>query len=88
MIYIKDTPTHRIEDALVLDEQRVEYLKNLIAKAYDQNWHNDGPNIDQINAYVAPELRTPEEAFYVAVTIISDVVNAMKEADNRKIRRK
>jgi len=86
MIYIKNIPTERIEDALVLDEQRVVRIKEIIAKAYHQHWDKKGPSVDQIAAYVAPEIRTPEEAFYAATVILTDVFNAMKETE--KSRRK
>lgn len=86
MIYIKEIPSQRIEDALVLDEQRAARIKQVIDSAYHQYWPGAGPNIDQINAFVAHELHTPEEAFYAAVTIISDVVNAMNESKKNRRR--
>lgn len=65
------------EKALHLDKSQVTRLKTAISKAYDQNWHKQGPNIDQINAFVAPYIKSQEEAFYCALTIMSDVLGAM-----------
>jgi hypothetical protein len=62
-----------------LDRSQVIRLKGAIKKAYDQEWHKEGPNVDQINAFVAPYIKTPEEAFYVATVIVSDVMGAMNE---------
>lgn len=66
------------EKALSLDKHQVKRLKNAIAKAYDQQWHSDGPNVDQINAFIAPYIKTQEEAFYAATIVISDVIGALK----------
>lgn len=63
--------------ALGLNESNQLRIKSVIQQAYDQSWHRDGPNIDQINAYVAPYLTTPEEAFFAAQTIMSDVFGSM-----------
>jgi hypothetical protein len=52
MIY--KTEVNDFEKALSLDKSQVTRLKNAIEKAYDQTWHKDGPNVDQINALVAP----------------------------------
>lgn len=65
------------EKALGLDKSQVVRLKNAITKAYDQNWHQDGPNIDQINAFIAPYIKSQEEAFYAAQVIVTDVFGAM-----------
>jgi len=67
------------EKALGLDKSQITRLKNAISKAYDQSWHKDGPNIDQINAFVAPYIKTQEEAFFVATTVVSEVMNAIFE---------
>jgi hypothetical protein len=75
MIY--KTEVNDFEKALSLDKSQVTRLKNAIEKAYDQTWHKDGPNVDQINALVAPYIKTQEEAFYVAQVILSDVFSAM-----------
>lgn len=84
MIYIKEIPTQRLEDALVISEKRVEEIKQLIGSAYNQSWHKDGPNIDQINAFIAPAIRTPEEAFYAATVILTDVFGAYSEVSKPK----
>lgn len=65
------------EKALSLNKDQVTRIKNAIAKAYNQEWHQDGPNIDQINAIVAPYIKTQEEAFYAATVLVSDVLNAI-----------
>jgi hypothetical protein len=70
---------NNFEIALALDRSQVIRLKGAIKKAYDQEWHKEGPNVDQINAFVAPYIKTPEEAFYVATVIVSDVMGAMNE---------
>lgn len=75
MIYIKET--YNFEKALKLDKDQEKRLKVAIKKAYDQEWHKDGPNIDQMNAIVAPYIRSQEEAFYVATIIVSDVLTAI-----------
>jgi hypothetical protein len=67
------------EKALSLDKGQALRLKSAIAKAYDQAWHKDGPNVDQINAFVAPHIESQEEAFFVATVIMSDVFGAMSE---------
>jgi hypothetical protein len=65
------------EKALSLDKSQVTRLKNAISKAYDQEWHREGPNVDQINAFVAPYIKTQEEAFYCASVILTDVFGPM-----------
>lgn len=84
MIYIKEIPTQRIEDALVLREDRADRIRSVIHSAYQQSWHKDGPNIDQINAFVAPELRTAEEAFYACSVIMTDVFAAMNDSKSMR----
>jgi hypothetical protein len=84
MIYIKEIPSQKFEDALALSDERAKKIRDCIAASYHQSWHKDGPNTDQINAFVAPELRTPEEAFYAATIIASDVFGAMIEAKKKK----
>lgn len=61
------------EKALSLDPSKAKFLRTILNKAYDQSWHKDGPNIDQIIAFAAPFISTPEEAFYVSSTIFSDI---------------
>lgn len=80
MKYRKEHPSKEIEKALDLEKHQVTRLKDAIAKAYDQEWHPEGPNIDQINAFVAPYIKTQEEAFYAASVIMSDVLGAMIES--------
>lgn len=65
------------EKALSLNNDQVERIKSAIERAYNQEWHEAGPNVDQIYAMVAPVLETPEEAFYAASVILSDVFSAM-----------
>lgn len=79
MKYRKEHPSQEVEQALGLDKSQITRLQNAIKKAYDQEWHKDGPNIDQINAVVAPYIKTQEEAFYAATVILTDVFGAMKE---------
>jgi hypothetical protein len=71
------------EHALDLDKSQVKRIKGAISKAYDQNWHTEGPNIDQINAFVAPYIKCQEEAFYAAQVIMSDVFGAMLSTGNK-----
>jgi hypothetical protein len=66
------------EKALSIDNGQAKRLKGIIEQAYNQSWHVDGPNVDQINAFVAPHIQTQEEAFYVATIIISDVFGALQ----------
>lgn len=84
MIYIKEIPTQRIEDALVLNEDRADKIKQVIGRAYKQHWHKKGPNLDQINAFVAPELRTAEEAFFACSVIMTDLMGTIIETRTRK----
>lgn len=77
MKYTKEIDSKDFAEALALDKSQSTRLKNAIAKAYAQEWHKDGPNIDQINHLVAPYIKTQEEAFYAATTILSDVFGAM-----------
>jgi hypothetical protein len=77
MNYKKEIKSKDFALALSLEKYQVTRIKNAIQKAYDQQWHNDGPNIDQINAIVAPYIKTQEEAFYAATVILTDVFGAM-----------
>lgn len=72
--------TNDFEKALYIDKQAEKRLKDAIKKAYSQNWHAEGANIDQINAFMAPYIRSQEEAFYVATIIVTDVVGAINES--------
>jgi len=83
MKYIKEIPSQDFTKALGLDKSQVKRLVDAIKKAYDQNWHKDGPNIDQINAFVAPYIKSQEEAFFVGVSIVSDVMGAMMETGSK-----
>lgn len=78
MIYKKEI--NNFEKALELDKGTVARLKSVIEKAYNQSWHKDGPNVDQINAFVAPHIESQEEAFYCATVIVSDVLSAIAKA--------
>jgi hypothetical protein len=77
MKYTKEV--NDFEKALGLGNIQATRIRDAIQKAYSQEWHMDGANVDQINALVAPELHTPEEAFYAATVILSDVFGAMWE---------
>jgi hypothetical protein len=77
MHYKKEIQGQDFSKALALDKDQVTRIENAIEKEYNQHWHRDGPNIDQINAIVAPYIKTQEEAFYAATTILSDVFGAM-----------
>lgn len=77
MKYIKDIQSKDFAKALSLTNDQVIRIKNAIAKAYNQEWDHEGPNIDQINAIVAPYIKTQEEAFYAATVIFSDVFGAL-----------
>lgn len=76
MNYIKEL--NDFEKALSLNEDQVKRIKTAILKSYEQNWHTLGPNIDQINNAVAPFILTPEEGFFAASCIMSDVFQAMQ----------
>ena len=77
MKYTKELKSQDFAEALGLDKAQVKRLTDALEKAYDQNWHPDGPNVDQINAFVAPYIKTQEEAYWVATTIITDIHGAM-----------
>lgn len=76
MKYIKEV--NDFEKALSINETQAEFIKSVIQKAYNQECHKDGPNVDQINALVAPHINTPEEAFYAGQIIMLDVLLATK----------
>lgn len=78
MNYIKEL--NSIEKALSIDESNSIRIKNMIRLSYDQSWHKDGPNVDQITAFIAPHLTTQEEAFYAATILLSDVFHAMQSS--------
>lgn len=81
MLYTKEVESAKIENALHLSDLQVIRIKSAITKAYDQEWHKEGPNIDQINAVVAPYITTPEEAFYAATVILTDVFGSIMSFD-------
>lgn len=63
---------NNFEKACGLEKSQVERIKNVIQQAYDAHWNGEG-NVDLINAFVAPHLHTPEEAFWAAQVILTDV---------------
>jgi hypothetical protein len=67
------------ESALSLTDMQVEKIKTAIETAYKAKWHKDGPNVDQLYALIAPFIETPEEGFYAASTILSDIFAAMQK---------
>ena len=75
MIYHKEQ--NDFAKACNINHLQLAFLKEKLAKAYDQHWHPDGPNVDQINAFIAPAINTPEEAFFVAQVIMTDVFGTM-----------
>ncbi len=77
MKYTKELKSQDFAEALGLDKAQVKRLTDACQKAYNQHWHPAGPNIDQINAVVAPYIKTQEEAFWVAMTISSDMFGAL-----------
>lgn len=82
MIYRKEIQSNDFGKALSLDKAQVVRIKNAIEKAYHQEWHKEGPNVDQINALVAPYIKTQEEAFYAATVILTDVFGTMMGPQN------
>lgn len=67
--------------ALGLDKAQETRLKNAISKAYSsiKPDTNNMFAIDEINAFVAPYIRTAEEGFYCGAIIIGDVMGAAME---------
>jgi hypothetical protein len=84
MKYIKEHPSQEVDRALGLEKHQVTRLKGAIEKAYDQEWHPEGPNIDQMYAVVAPYIKTQEEAFYVATVILTDVFGAITQVNQKR----
>lgn len=83
MKYRNNIPTRDFAKALYLEKSQVKRLHDAIKKAYDQAWDaRHGANIDNINAIVAPYIKSQEEAFYAAQVIITDVVGAMQKTGN------
>lgn len=80
MNYKANIPSEDISQALSLTEKQVKTLKTAIENAYVQQWHESGPNVDQIYAFVAPYINSPEEAFYVASVVLTDVLGAIIES--------
>lgn len=68
-----------IEKALGLEKYQIDRIKNAIVKAYHEVPEEEA-SVDAINAFVAPYIKTPEEAFYAASVILTDVFGAMKES--------
>lgn len=83
MKYRKDLPSQDIEQALCLEKSQVARLKGAIAKAYNEVPTTHGFNVDNINAIVAPYIKTPEEAFYAASVILTDIFGAMEQTGAR-----
>lgn len=81
MIYIKHSRDFAMSLMLTPDDER--RLKAIIAKAYHSIPDRDF-SIDEINALVAPEIKTPEEAYYIAQTIICDILEANKIHGSKK----
>lgn len=79
MKYKAEHPSRDLEKALDLDSAQVKRLIGAIQKAYRQEWNIEGPNIDQIYGKVAPYIKTQEEAFFVANTVLTDVFGAMEQ---------
>jgi len=79
MKYTANHKSQKIENALGLDSAQVKRLKGAIKKAYQAEWGPSGVKIDEINGLVAPYIKTPEEAFYAATIILTDVWGAMEE---------
>lgn len=65
--------------ACYLSSDQEKRLKAALAKAYKECGGPMGINIDEINAFIAPYIKTPEEGFYVGQVIITDVWGAMDE---------
>jgi hypothetical protein len=83
MKYRKDLPSQSIEQALGLEKTQIERLKNAILKAYDNVPVSNGWNVDNINALVAPYIKTTEEAFYAASVILTDLMGVMLDTGAR-----
>lgn len=66
-------------NALGLSSQQVKRLRAVIekAKANDLACNVRTPDIDHINAFVAPYIDTPEEGFYAGLVIMVDVLSAL-----------
>lgn len=79
MKYTKEHPSQEIEKALGLDNVQLKRLQGAIEKAYNQEWHREGPNVDQMYALVAPYIKSQEEAFYVANVILTDVFGSVQK---------
>jgi len=62
--------------ALGLSKDQINRLDNAIAKAYEQDFHKNEANPDQVNAFVAPYIKSQEEAFYVATTLMMQIMQA------------
>ncbi len=83
MKYKKDILSHEIDKALGLEKSQIVRIKNAIQKAYDEVPTQHGFNVDNINAIVAPYIKTPEEAFYACTIILTDIMGVMLETGAR-----
>lgn len=78
MKYISKEKSHQIDKALGLTEKEVERLRGVISDAYKSAGSQTQPlTVDELNAYCAPHINTPEEAYFVASVILSDVFGTM-----------
>ena len=80
MKYIKNIPSKNFEEALCLVPAQVEKIDNAIAAAYVLGDDTQMYTIDNIVSRVAPQIETPEEAFYAASMIHMDMFKAMLKA--------
>ncbi len=65
--------------ALYLSKETQKRLLNAIQKVFDtlhQDSRKKDVSVDEINELIAPYIKTPEEAFFCAQTIMISVFNA------------
>lgn len=77
MKYRKDEPSQDFAKALYLEKSQVSRIDNAIQKACDSIRGSDF-SMDELNAFVAPYIKTQEEAYYAA-TMISVTITSMEK---------
>lgn len=78
MKYKENHPSQHIAIALGLEKKTTLRLLSAIQKAYKEA---NAINFDGFIGFVAPYIKTPEEAFFVAITMASQVDAAFSEVE-------
>lgn len=83
MYYKKNLKEQDFPRALGLEKSQVKRIDDAIAKAYKEVDTTHGWNVDNINAIVAPYIKSQEEAYYACTTILMQLFAVMMETGAR-----